>query len=335
MNPFRRLRAKGIVGMNERNARYIQAHNPRSLYPLVDDKLRTKALAEAAGIAVPRLIGVLEANRQARRFEQILQDQTDFVIKPANGSGGNGILVISGRVGPYYRRSNGALMSVDDIRHHIANILSGMYSLRGLPDRAMIEERVQFDPYFDRISYQGVPDIRVVVYRGVPVMAMVRLPTRASDGKANLNLGGVGVGIHIGSGRTVGAICGNQPIRAHPDTLEPLLGLKIPGWHELLVLAAHCQTLCGLGYLGVDLVLDAHRGPLVLELNARPGLSVQLANQEGLRLRLERVDALEAIPADATQRAELARELAGEGAPLSTEDDRDAEEPPEPIVNTA
>jgi alpha-L-glutamate ligase-like protein len=297
--------------MNERNARYIHVHNPRSLFPLVDDKLRSKALAEAAGIAVPRLLGVIEANRQARRVDSILQGHDDFVIKPAAGSGGNGILVISGRVGPYYRRSNGALMSSDDIIHHVTNILSGMHSLGGFPDRAMIEERVQFDPYFDRISYQGVPDVRVVVYRGVPVMSMIRLPTRASDGKANLALGGVGVGVDIGSGRTVGAVCGDRSIREHPDTLEPLIGLEIPGWHDLLILAAHCQLLCGLGYLGVDLVLDARHGPLVLELNARPGLGVQLANQQGLRPRLDQVDALDSIPDDPVARAALAREIAG------------------------
>src|SRR5690625_129935 len=267
MNPFRRLRARGIIGMNERNGNYIQRHNPRSLFPLVDDKLRSKALAEAASIAVPKLIGVVETNRQARQIERLLEGQDDFVIKPAAGSGGNGIMVINGRVGPYFRRSNGALMSVGDLSHHATNILSGMHSLGGLPDRAMIEERVQFDPYFDRISYQGVPDVRVVVYRGIPVMAMIRLPTRASDGKANLSLGGVGVGIDIGSGLTVGAVCNDRQVQHHPDTLEPLIGLEIPGWHTLLVLAAHCQSLCGLGYLGVDLVLDARRGPLVLELN--------------------------------------------------------------------
>src|SRR5690625_3057324 len=131
MNPFRRLRARGIVGMNERNGRYIQGHNPRSLFPLVDDKLRTKALAEAAGIAVPKLYGVVETNRQARRVESLLQEHEDFVIKPAEGSGGNGILVINGRVGPYYRRSNDALISADDISHHTTNILSGMHSLGG------------------------------------------------------------------------------------------------------------------------------------------------------------------------------------------------------------
>lgn len=329
MNPFRRLRELGIVGMNERNARYIQMHNPRRLYPLVDDKLRTKQLAEAAGIAVPRLIGVIETNRQARRIESLLDGRDDFVIKPAAGSGGNGIVVISGRVGDYFRRSNGAILTVEQLAHHCSNILSGMHSLSGLPDRVMIEERVEFDTYFERISYQGVPDIRAVVYRGVPVMAMIRLPTRASDGKANLHMGGVGVGIDMATGRTVGAVCRDTAIDKHPDTLEPLIGLPIPGWNDLLVLAARCQSLCGLGYLGVDLVLDAHRGPLVLELNARPGLSVQLANHAGLRPRLEQVDALKSIPVDAESRAALARELAG-GSSGSVAD-WEPDDLPEPI----
>lgn len=311
MNPFKRLRQLGIVGMNERNARYIHPHNPRKLFPLVDDKLRSKKLAEQAGIAVPGLLGVVETNYQARRIDRLLAGHDEFVIKPTAGSGGNGILVITGRVGRYFRRSNGALVSPAQISHHITNILSGMHSLAGQPDRAMIEERVHFDPRFDRIAYQGVPDIRVVVYRGIPAMAMIRLPTRASDGKANLHLGGVGVGIDIACGRTIGAVCRNRPLRHHPDTLESLIGLEIPGWEQLLVLAARCQSLCGLGYLGVDLVLDARHGPLVLELNARPGLAVQLANQKGLRQRLDAIDALPSLPTEAEARAALARELAG------------------------
>jgi len=45
-----------------------------------------------------------------------------------------------------------------------------------------------------------------------------------------------------------------------------------------------------MGYLGVDIVLDAQAGPLMLELNARPGLNIQIANQEGLLHRLRLIE---------------------------------------------
>lgn len=310
MNPFRRLRELGIVGMNRRNASYILQYNPRRRYPLVDDKLRTKRLAEVAGIAVPKLLGVITSIRQLDTLESMLDGREDFVIKPTKGSGGNGILVVTERLGEHWRRSSGMLLSRDELSYHVANILSGMHSLGGLPDRVMVEQRVRFDARFDEVSHRGVPDIRTVVYRGVPVMAMMRLPTHASDGKANLHLGGVGVGIDIANGRTTAAIWRNRPVLVHPDTLSHVVGLEVPDWDRLLELAAHCQTLCELGYLGVDLVLDQDHGPLVLELNARPGLSVQLANRSGLESRLNAVDALEKVPTEACERAAIGREIA-------------------------
>ena len=310
MNPFRRLRELGIVGMNRRNASYILQYNPRRRYPLVDDKLRTKRLAEAAGIAVPKLLGVITSVRQVDALESMLDGREDFVIKPTKGSGGNGIVVVTARLGEHWRRSSGMPLSREELSYHVSNILSGMHSLGGLPDRVMVEQRVRFDARFDAVSHRGVPDIRTVVYRGVPVMAMMRLPTHASDGKANLHLGGVGVGIDIANGRTTAAIWRNRPVRVHPDTLSHVIGLQVPDWDRLLELAAHCQTLCELGYLGVDLVLDQDYGPLVLELNARPGLSVQLANRAGLESRLNAVDALEKIPHEACARAAIGREIA-------------------------
>jgi hypothetical protein len=47
----------------------------------------------------------------------------------------------------------------------------------------------------------------------------------------------------------------------------------------------------GLGYLGVDIVVDAAAGPLLLEANARPGLAIQTANGLGLVPCLDRIDA--------------------------------------------
>jgi alpha-L-glutamate ligase-like protein len=310
-NPFPagRLRSLGIVGMNRRNAEYVLPHNPRRLYQLVDDKLQTKKLAERAGIAVPELYGVIEAHRQVRELDRIIEKYDDFVIKPAHGSGGNGILVINHRSERGYRASSGRLISVDEIEYHISNILSGLYSLGGIPDKAIIEYRVRFDPVFAGLSFQGVPDIRTIVFRGVPIAAMVRLPTHESDGKANLHQGAVGVGIDLVTGGTDGGVHHNRPIDYHPDTGASLSGIPIPGWEKLVALAAHCYDLAQLGYLGVDIVLDQNLGPLVLELNARPGLSIQLACRRGLHDMLRQIENLENIPELASERAALAVDL--------------------------
>ncbi len=312
---FHALKRAGILGMNRRNADYIMPYNPRRNYPLVDDKLLTKRRAEEAGIHVPRLYHVIQIERQIRQLPRMLESIRDFVIKPAHGSGGNGIMVITDTRNQNYVRGSGLLTDIGELGHHISNILSGMHSLGGQPDQAMIEQRVIFDPMFDRVSYQGVPDIRTVVFRGVPVMAMVRLPTRMSDGKANLHQGAVGAGLDMGTGRTTTAVWKETFVDIHPDTGDPIAGIQIPQWETLLELSARCYGLAELGYLGVDVVLDKHQGPLVLELNARPGLSIQLANRSSLLRRLQAVQALDSIPESPEERARLGQRMFGLDAP--------------------
>jgi len=284
------LAKMGVLGLNRRNAEYTLRYNPRRLYPRVDDKLATKQLAQRAGIAVPELYGVVEENHQVRALPEMVEQYSDFVVKPAHGSGGDGILIISGRSRQMYREANGSLMSQEELGYHVSNTLSGIYSLGGQPDRALIEYRVQPDPLFEAISYQGVPDIRVIVFLGVPVMSMVRLPTRMSGGRANLHQGALGAGIEITNGITLTAVWRNDIVTEHPDTGNRVAGVRIPGWEALLRLAAHCYQLTGLGYQGVDIVLDKDKGPLILELNARPGLNIQIANHSGLLPRLNLVE---------------------------------------------
>jgi alpha-L-glutamate ligase-like protein len=194
------LRESGVLGVNERNCEFIMRLNPRRYYPRVDDKAITKELALNAGMAVPELYGIICNQGEVKAFADIVADRESFVIKPAQGSGGDGILVVTGRSKrkrQQFRLSSGVLISEGEISHHISNIVGGQYSLSGNRDKALIEYCVNFDPVFAELSYQGVPDIRVIVYRGYPAMAMVRLPTRASDGKANLHQGAVGAGVDI------------------------------------------------------------------------------------------------------------------------------------------
>lgn len=306
-----RLKSKGVLGINRRNSCYTLHYNRRSLYPRVDDKLITKQLALQAGMAVPELYGVIEINHQARDLEQMVKARPGFVVKPAKGSGGEGIMVLTGAVKEMYRTIYGPLVSREDLKLHVLNILSGMFSLGGQPDKAIIEYRVEPHPVFEAVAYRGVPDIRIIVLLGVPVMAMARLPTSMSDGKANLHMGAIGAGINIRSGITTTAVCGNAIISEHPDTAESVVGISIPQWDELLLLAARCYELTGLGYQGVDIVLDRARGPLILEVNARPGLNIQLANRAGLASRLKAVEEKGSRLRTAAERTNFAKEHFG------------------------
>ncbi len=286
----KRLAELGILGINQRNAEYISRVNARKLYPLVDNKLATKKLALQSGVAVPDLYELIEFQAQITKVHEKLANYNEFVVKPACGGGGEGIIVIAGRNRDKYRKSSGLMISREELNHHISMILGGVYSLGGHPDNALIEYKVKFDPVFEHISYLGVPDVRIIIYMGVPVMAMIRLPTRASDGKANLHQGAIGAGIDIASGKTVSAVWYNSVINQHPDTGHDVVGVTIPHWDRLLEIAASSYEMTGLGYIGVDIVLDCDRGPLLLELNARPGLNIQIANKAGLLPRLNTID---------------------------------------------
>ena len=305
----KRLRARGIMGMNQRNVDFVAAHNPRHLYPLVDNKLKTKLLAQQAGIAVPKLLGTLQYQHDVKQLHSQLLPHEKFVIKPAKGSGGKGILVIAEREHEIYFKPSEEAISHETLEVHATNILSGLYSLSGTPDTVMIEAMVQAHSIFTPYSFEGVPDIRVIVFQGYPVMAMLRLATRASDGKANLHQGAVGVGIDLTTGRALHAVQHDRPIYKHPDTQQVFSDLQIPNWDQLLLLAASCSEVTGLGYLGVDIVIDKDHGPLILELNARPGLAIQMANGTGLTPRLEKIKTLVSQYRNAQSRAQLSKEL--------------------------
>jgi len=282
----RRLAELGILGMNRRNVAFIGKYNPRPNYKLVDDKLLTKQAALENNIPVPELYGVVETQYQVHQIVETLADFEQFAIKPAQGSGGKGILVIIGRNGDRYVKSSGVEIDGEEIRRHLSNTLAGLHSLGGRNDYALIEALIKFDRSLEQYSYEGVPDIRVIVFRGVPVMAMMRCATHASDGKANLHQGAVGVGLDIATGRSVQAVQHGVLVDRHPDTGASFEALRVPHWDRILDLAASCVEMVGLGYLGVDIVLDRELGPMLLELNARPGLAIQVANQAGLRHRL-------------------------------------------------
>jgi len=287
---LKRLREIGMLGMNRRNVEFINRYNNRRLYPLVDNKLKTKLVAQEYQVPTPGLEFVVAQQHEILGVEQQLLKLKNFVVKPAKGSGGKGILVIVKRDGDQFVKSSGATVDITDVRRHLSNILAGLYSLGGTADVAIVEQLVEFDDTFVGYSHEGVPDIRIIVFKGYPVMAMLRLATHASDGKANLHQGAVGVGLALDDGHCLNAVQYGQSISHHPDTGLALGEIAVPGWRDLLLLAARCNDMTGLGYIGVDIVLDKARGPLLLELNARPGLAIQIANGRGLLPRLRHIE---------------------------------------------
>jgi alpha-L-glutamate ligase-like protein len=272
-----RGRVADVVGINRRNVELVYAYNRRPDYPLVDDKIVCKQLMESAGVAVPRTIAVCDGLYDIRRALASIEGTSDIVVKPANGSGGDGILVLREATPRGWRNSRGTEVTYSHVYDHLANIVFGAFG-RQLDDRAFIEERIVADPFFEEIYPRGLSDVRLIFLKQRLVMSMIRLPTDRTGGRANLHLGGVGIGIDEATGMTTRAVVRGELVTRHPDTGAPLVGRAIPAWERLVEVGRRAAGCVPLGYLGVDIVLDAQRGPLVLEMNARPGLEIQNVN---------------------------------------------------------
>jgi len=306
---LRRVRAEAL-GLNRRNLDLLQAYNRGPLYAVVDHKQRTKSVLSALGLPVPDTYATCARPNELARFGDEMERLTEFVLKPARGAGGEGVTVVTGREGEAFRTAGGRLLRHRDLVAYAADIIAGAYAISQAHDEALLEYRLRSAPEIEPLSPGGVADIRIVVFRGVPIMAMLRLPTRASGGRANLHSGGIGVGISIASGRTGTAIARGRMLERHPDTGAILGDWPVPHWDTMLSLSARAFLAVPLGYFGIDIVLDARRGPVILEMNARPGLSIQLATRHGLRPVTERVAALErAEELEVEARVALGREL--------------------------
>lgn len=276
-----------VLGINGRNLELIYTHNPRRSFPNVDDKLLCKQLLEAAGLPTPATYHTIVDSASMKVWPERVAGVARFVVKPNGGSGGNGIKLVDRIDGQYHVSGN--IWDAGELTFHMRQILNGAFSIDNLADTCYLEETVTNHPDFGRLiphGIAGVADIRLIFQHDRCVMAMCRLPTIASDGKANLHQGGIGVGIDLESGLSLDGVLKNDIIDRHPDTGELLAGQPIPSFAKMCEWGSRVSDIVGLGYIGIDFVCDATHGPLILEVNARPGLNIQLANQAGLRGRV-------------------------------------------------
>jgi len=288
-----------ILGINARNRLYL-IYNRQKGRKIADSKLLTKKRLLKAGLPVPKVLKIFKTPEDVFNFDWTKLPES-FVLKPVSGFGGQGIIIIRNRAkyaGEWWTMG-GEKIDISTLRLHALDILAGQYSLHNFPDWAFVEERIKIAGIFRKYAYRGTPDVRVIVFNKVPVMAMLRLPTKESEGKANLHQGAIGVGIDLATGITNNAVCRGKFLKYIPGTKRKVNGIKLPYWNTILTLAAKAQeAVPELGYVGVDIVYDKAHGPMILELNARPGLEIQNANLTPLRKRLERVEGLEVLNAE-------------------------------------
>jgi len=298
----------GILGINARNLKYLKPFNPRKAVAFADDKLKTKAFLEARGVPVPRLYAKLGSREDIRNFDfSSLPDSC--VLKPNFGYGGEGIIVLKNKEHGGWKTAGGKHISYEEIFRHCEDILDGMYSLNHRKDIAFFEQTIISHSCFDPIKPAGLPDLRIIVHNLVPVMAMMRLPTVESEGKANLHIGGIGLGIDIAKGSTTFGVQGTKRIDTLSDG-KSVSSFKIPYWEEMLLISSRIQQITNIGFLGVDMTIDNESGPILLEVNARAGLRVQLANLAPLGKRLDRVEGLSVSSPEKGVR--IAQDLFGE-----------------------
>jgi alpha-L-glutamate ligase-like protein len=286
---------RNILGMNARVQIYT-AQNPPEAKRYGFSKLRAKIFLAKHGVSVPTLYAQIESSEDLREFDWHTIDGS-FAVKPASGSAGKGILVFQGfdATKDAWLSVNGNYYTEDDLNLHVSDILSGQYSTWGTKHMALIEERIPIHPDLENYAQLGTPDVRVIMYHRIPVMCMARIPTEASGGRANLDLGAIGLGIDLGTGKSLYAVSGKKKmIKYFPHNHLPVAGIQIPYWNDVLATAVRAANATGLEFCGADIFLHPTKGPMIAEINSFPGLSIQLCNRDGLRQRLERVDGIQA-----------------------------------------
>jgi len=289
------MKVSSILGLNARTQLFAYKYNTKRGKNIADSKIQTDRILKETDVAHPKIYKKFKDPREVLDFDWTsLPDR--FALKPSRGMGGEGIMVVKRKLkdGGWLSTQKNRIKA-EDLKLHTLDILEGAYSMGNVPDVAFIQEYVGRAKVFRRWAYRGTPDIRIIVFNKIPVMAMLRLPTRESGGRANLHQGAIGVGVDIATGITTKAIWHGEEIVFKPGTESKLRGIKIPGWDLILETAIRAQEVSHLGYLGVDIVIHPEKGPMVLELNAQPGLQIQLCNGEGLKRRLERVEDLTVI----------------------------------------
>lgn len=181
-------------------------------------------------------------------FRQFLEKHGRVFMKPLGGSCGRGIFILDQE--DYVQ--NGS--SVEQYRSFIA------------------EELINQHDVIKKLNPNAVNTVRIITYRGVVLIAVLKLGT-GSNIVDNQHANGLNGNIDLETGITNSPFLDLEykPYYRHPDTGEVLLGVQIPHWQELKVkVESAAQELCEVPYIGWDVAVTPS-GIAIIEANEAPG----------------------------------------------------------------
>jgi alpha-L-glutamate ligase-like protein len=280
-----------LLGQNARNLNYIKNYNTKIAKKLADSKLNTKEFLSANSVATPETIMTInnENTIDDSLFDKLIPP---FVVKPNWGFWGKWILIftkISSSLD--YITNDWQVFTKKELLSHFRAILDWFYSLSWNRDKVLIEKKIELDEEIELLWKYWLPDIRIIVFNMVPVMAMLRVPTEISNWKANIHAWACWVWIDIWTWKLTYITSYSKIIKSIPGVWD-VRWLKLPDWDKALALAVKSQQVTKIWYIWCDIVLDKVLWPLVLELNIRPWLEVQMANLSPLKNRLRKVEGI-------------------------------------------
>ena len=220
-------------------------------------------MIEGFGLAQPKLISTIgkdyEVQTQKQFYSLMESIDYDFAVKPIEGSGGRGILLVEKRGGNLL--CNDQHCDLADLWDYVAN------------GEFLLEEKVSQVEQLSNIYPSSLNTFRIATIKtDVNIQHIVlRFLRVGTEGRRvdNAGLGGIIILIDK-EGKTFYAYNYKQNkmgLTHHPDTGAPLLGIQIKGYKEVINIALKAsKKFSFMGTIGWDIALS-DRGPLIIEAN--------------------------------------------------------------------
>lgn len=262
-------------------ARYISPAVNGTYADVLENKVAYHLSTEPYVDCVPTFYGVIQGGEfvpgPAGEIEggvsSILDAEGDVIIKPVTGTHGRGVYRLSREPGGY--TINGDRVSEEGLADFLRRL-----------DGFLAVEFVENHGYADAICPTAVNTIRVIAIRGPDshefsvVSAVHRFGSSTTGPTDNWSGGGFAAPIDVETGE-FGHLIGYTPetglrrLERHPDTGTRVNGEYVPQWERIKATVLDVAELHREEpYVGWDVVLTDD-GPVVLEGNCAPGITVQ------------------------------------------------------------